>query len=573
VEEHFWGVNGLRPYNEEYFYEAQDSVVKNGNYKGVSWWWKEIDVPKNFAAGKAILRIRGARLRAEVYWNRRLVGYNTITETAFNCDVTNALEPGEKNLLAIRITNPGGRLDWLDTQVMDWGTTSQRFHKSHGFGALDRGITLTFHDPVYCSDLWILNTPKPTTITANGLLVNTTDTNITGTLTISIIDPAKNNTSKMVIRQDVEMTPHSELPFKIPVILASAELWTPDSPKLYTARAEFKSGSWKDNREVKFGFRWFTADGVGKDAVLRLNGQRIRLTSAISWGFWGKNGIFPSKELAEREVKAAKKFGMNCIQFHRNVGKTEVLDLQDQLGLCRYMEPGGGQTALGEKYSLYATSPADQIDPSGRGGEPSTYAEKYMEEKIIRMIRDHRSHPSLLLWCVQNEVHPDLHNPRIFYLLRRMHNEDPSRIIVLKSGFPSGTPSVNQAWMMPYDTTIYFDKGDAYSGWWDDHTVGGPGVWLDEMYKGPADFTHRSENTKEIVMWGEMLGAAVPDNHDMIVRQLKGTKSTSYDLADHEAILDAYNKFIDRWGFRTAFSTAGKLFDEIGKKSYDSGAA
>jgi hypothetical protein len=508
-------------------------------------------------------------LRAEVYWNHQLVGYNIITEVSFTCDITNAIRPGGKNQLAIRITNPGGRLDWLDTQLMTWGNTNQKFHKSHGFGALDRGITLTFHDPVYCRDIWILNTPKPSTVTLNGVLVNTSDTKIKDTLHISILIPEKNNQAGIVVRNEIEIDPHSEKNFSVPVILVSAGTWSPESPKLYVAKAEFKSGSWKDTHEVKFGFRWFTADGVGKDAVLRLNGNRKRLTSAISWGFWGKNGLFPSRELAEREVKAAKALGMNCIQFHRNAGKTEVLDLQDQLGLARYMEPGGGQTALGEKYSLYATSPTDQIDPSGKGGAPSTFAEKYMEEKIIRMIRDHRSHPSLLLWCVQNEVHPDLHNPRVFYLLRRMHEEDPSRIIVLKSGFPSGNPSVNQAWMMPYDTTIYYDKGDAYSGWWDDHTVGGPGVWLDEMYKGPTDFTHRSENVREIVMWGEMLGAAVPDNHEKMVSELKKTKSTSYDLADHVAILDSYNKFINRWGFRKAFPTAGALFSEIGKKSYD----
>jgi len=569
VEEHFWGVNGLRPYKEEYFYEAQDTVVKNGNYLGVSWWWQDIDIPKNFTTGKTILHIRGARLRTEVYWNRQLVGYNTITEVAFTCDVTNALRPGETNHLAIRITNPGGRLDWLDTQLMTWGTTGQRFHKSHGFGGLDRGISLTLHDPVYCSDLWVLNTPQQSTITANGIIVNTSNSNIRGTLTISLIDPDIGGKICMYTRQEIDIAPNAEKNFRASVSLPSANLWSPEAPKLYTLRAEITAASSKDTREVKFGFRWFTAEGIGSNAVLRLNGQRIRLVSAISWGFWGKNGIFPTPALAEREVKAAKAFGMNCIQFHRNVGKTEVLDLQDKIGLCRYMEPGGGQTALGEKYSLYATSPADQVDASGRGGEPSTFAEKYMEHKIIRMIRDHRSHPSLLLWCVQNEVHPDLHNPRIFYLLRRMHNEDPSRIIVLKSGFPSGTPSVNQAWMLPYDTTIYYDRGDGYSGWWDDHTVGGPGVWRDEMYKGPDDFTHRSENIKEIVMWGEMLGAAVPDNHEKIVRELKESNSASYDLADHEAILESYNKFLDRWGFRAAFPTTGALFNEIGNKSYD----
>ncbi len=47
----------------------------------------------------------------------------------------------------------------------------------------------------------------------------------------------------------------------------------------------------------------------------------------------------------------------------------EVLNAQDRYGLLRYMEPGGGQTAFGEEFTLYANSPSDSIDTSGKGGE------------------------------------------------------------------------------------------------------------------------------------------------------------------------------------------------------------
>ncbi|HTY60061.1 MAG TPA: malectin domain-containing carbohydrate-binding protein, partial [Bacteroidota bacterium] len=308
--------------------------------------------------------------------------------------------------------------------------------------------------------------------------------------------------------------------------------------------------------------------GIGRNAELRLNGLRIRLLSAISWGFWGMNGLWPTPALAEREVRDAKAFGMNCIQFHRNVGKPEVLDAQDRLGLLRYMEPGGGQTALGEKFSLYAPSPSGPVDDSGSGGEAGTFAERYMEEKIVRMVRDERSHPSLIMYSLQNEIHPDLRNPRIFHMLRLVHREDPSRIVVLKSGFPENNP-VNQAWMMPYDDSVYCDRGNGYSGWWDAHTVGGPGVWKDEMYRSPRDFTHRSTNGKEIVVWGEMLGSASPDNHAAIVREIGSHGGSSYDLADHREILASYDRFIDRWNFRRAFPSAESLFTSVGDRAYD----
>ena len=37
-----------------------------------------------------------------------------------------------------------------------------------------------------------------------------------------------------------------------------------------------------------------------------------------------------------------------------------------------------------------------------------------------------------------------------------MHEEDQSRLLVLKSGIPT----INQAWMQPYEETIHHDRGD-----------------------------------------------------------------------------------------------------------------
>ncbi|MFZ0391301.1 MAG: malectin domain-containing carbohydrate-binding protein, partial [Calditrichia bacterium] len=569
VEEHYWGEFGFRPYHNAYYFEREDEQVKNGNYLGVSWWWRNIDVPQDFAGKKVLLHVRGARQRAEVYLNQKLVGYHLIGETAFECDVSAAIRPGETNLLAIRITNPGGRLDWADTHLMKWG--NYEFHASHGFGGLDRALFLTAHDPVYLEDAWVLNTPNPVTIRSTALLANDYAEPVNGRLLLQVLPQNGSGPTLAEKEFPFQMEANGFLQIEEEMSVPEAQLWNPDHPQLYRLRFSVQAGNrklnkiWQDEKYVTFGFRWFEADGIGKEAVLRLNGQRIRLISAISWGFWGYNGLWPRPDLAEKEVRAAKAFGMNTIQFHRNIGKAEVLDAQDHLGLLRFMEPGGGQTAFGTGFSMYAPSPQEKIDISGIGARPQTFAEKYMEEKIIRMIRDHRSHPSLLMYNIQNEIHPDLRNPRIFHVLHRMHEEDPSRIITLKSGIPPR----NQVWYQPYDDSLYYDHGDGYSGWWDQHTVGGPGVWQDQMYQNPQDFTHRSVNDSEIVAWGEMLGAAVPDRHQQMIRTIQENGGNSYDLKDHQEIVAAYEKFLDKWNFRQAFPQPDSLFADIAGKSYD----
>jgi len=123
VEEHLWGKFGERPYTaDEYRYAETDPVPQNGAYRGVSWWYRSIDIPVAARGKRVMLHIRGARMRAEIYLNEKLVGYSIMSELPIDCDLTGAMQPGQPNRLAIRITNPGGRYDWRDstTIFMDW---------------------------------------------------------------------------------------------------------------------------------------------------------------------------------------------------------------------------------------------------------------------------------------------------------------------------------------------------------------------------------------------------------------------------------------------------------------------
>ena len=80
------------------------------------------------------------------------------------------------------------------------------------------------------------------------------------------------------------------------------------------------------------------------------------------------------------------------------------------------------------------------------------------------------------------------------------------------------------------------------------------------------------DNQKEIVVWGEMATGASPDDHAAIVNWYKTHHQTGYDLAAHETILAAYEKFLDDHQFRAAFPTAETLFRQAGAKHYFSAA-
>ena len=103
-----------------------------------------------------------------------------------------------------------------------------------------------------------------------------------------------------------------------------------------------------DTRTIAFGFRSFAPEGLGTNALFRLNGRRMKIYTAISWGYWGINGMWPTPELAVKEVTQAKKLNLTCLNFHRNLAKEDVLRAHDRLGLLRYMEPGAGKMAIGQ---------------------------------------------------------------------------------------------------------------------------------------------------------------------------------------------------------------------------------
>jgi hypothetical protein len=544
VEQHYWGQMGLRPYKtDEYFFAWDDPEVRCGAYYGVSWWWTRLKIPSSFAGKKLLLRIRGARQRAEVYLNEKLIGYDIIDQTAFTCDATVAARPGEENILAIRITNPGGRFDWPDGHTTVWN--NGRFQRSHGFGGLDRGMVLEAHDHVYISDLWAFNTPSVRTVHAHAELHNDLTHDVAGQLRFTVADAQRTPIAHHEMA--VKIPPGAGHVYRALIECPDAKLWEIDEPNLYRLHAQFQAAvpALADHRNVTFGFRWFEADGIGSNAMLKLNGCRIRLYTAISWGFWGFNGLWPQSELAEKEVRAAKALNMNCLNFHRQIGREEVLCQQDQLGLLRYMEVGGGEQ--------FASRPADG------------FVARYMSEKLLRMFRQFRSHPSLVMYCVQNEWSPNLKNPAILAMLKRLHAEDPSRIVTLKDG----VVPADEAWYRAGGWKLHYDHGNGFSGWWCQHTAGGgAGSWEDRYYCAPDDFMYRSDQRKQIVEWGEVGGSAVADNHALMVQQIKATGGKSYDLMDHQQILAAYEHFLDRWNFRGAFPTTAALFEALGERCY-----
>lgn len=532
------------------------------HYQGVSWWYRNFSPPPLRPGEHLMFSFPGGRLRVEVYVNGQLVGYNLIGETPMTVDATTALKPGDSNVLAVRVTNPGGNYDWVDYESFHWG--KYEFPLSHGFGGLNGGVTMAVQGPVAVTDLAVLNHPDPKTVTISAE-VTSTDSAYNGPVALNI---SRNGKEVWSGTATVHVPANGTATVSIDAKVDNAELWDIGHPVLYLASAKIASTDHSD-RSTVFGFRWFTAEGIGDHAKLTLNGRRVVIRSSISWGFWAPNGMFPDQAAADREVAAVHAIGLNAIQNHRHMPKPVVLDAFDRAGIFRYCEPGAGCFSF-----THGTPPQSPpfdpktIDTSGKGGDDGlTFYNRYERAKILAMVRAYRSHPSVLLWTIQNEMTPDLTNPKLYQMFRLMHAIDPSRIIIAKSGIEPD----HQALMLPYSDDILHDDGSNshFSGWWDHHNaVDSQGVYQDEYYKSPTEFKYRIDDPKEIVAWGEMATSASPDDSSAIAKWYQDNDRPGYNRADAEAKAAAYEKFIDTYGFRTAFPTASALFKQAGNKHF-----
>jgi hypothetical protein len=557
VEEYYFGKAPARTASST---RPSDIVAAEGNYLGVSWWYRPFTPPALGPGERLIFYFPAGRLRSEVYVNGKLVGYSIISEAPFVADATDAINPDGRNLLAVRITNPGGRLDWIDFLSMSWGKYT--LPATHAFGGLAGGVEMQVRGPVSVTDLAVFNKPDPRSVRLRAEITSSGPA-YDGPINFAISRDGKAYYQRSEV---VHVPAGGTVTATTDVMVANCQLWDINQPNLYEASASLPSIAHSD-RSTTFGFRWLESKGLGADAKLYLNSRRIVPRSSISWGFWAPTGIFPDAAAAQREVAAVKALGLDSIQNHRHMPKAVVLDAFDRAGLLRYCEAGGGLFAY-QDAAADAPGPTIPTDTTGKGAQLD-FLNRYQLDKELAMIRAFRSHPCVSVWTIQNETSPDLNNPRIFYVLNKMREADPSRMILLKSGVTSD----NQVWTLPYSDQWLHDDGAGHAGWRDEHTaIDSPGVWLESMYKSPTDFKYRTENQKEIVVWGEMATGASPDDHAAMVDWYKTNRRSGYDLAAHETILAAYERFLDEYHFRSAFPDAQKLFGEAAAKHYFSAA-
>ncbi len=393
-------------------------MISESFYNSDFWYRNDFEVPASFRDEKMFLNLDGIDWKADVYVN----GHNTgRIEGAFKrgkFDVTDLIEPGKQNSLAVLI-HKNDNIGVVKEQTADspdknggvLGADNPTFHASIGWDWIPtiRGrnigiwndVFLTVSGNVTISDPFVkTNIPLPDT-TAADIEIEVTLVNHSPDVTTGVLS-GKYGTIEF--REEVTIDGNSEKVLKLDssnhpdLHIINPLLWWPNgygAQHLYNVELAFESGSGvSDLVTFKSGIREMAY--VVKNDILSIyiNGRRF-IGRGGNWGFPESNLRYRSREY---DVAVAYHADMNFTMIRNWVGQTgddEFYEACDRYGIMVWQD-------------FWLANPADGPDPDNPG---------MFMENAEDMVRRIRNHPSIAIYCGRNEGNPP---PVIDTALRKM---------------------------------------------------------------------------------------------------------------------------------------------------------
>jgi beta-galactosidase len=388
--------------NEE---QATEKTGRTGAlpFIGAAWYRKTFELP-GFALGKqALLTFDGAMSNAEVYVNGKKVGNRPYGYSYFYFDITEYLQAGKQNVVAVRLENQG---------------FSSRWYPGAG---LYRKVRLMVKDKVSFKH-WghFISTPF---IEQGAARVNI-KSQVQGEK-VTIKTTIRDGKGKIVAENTASQRFGDEIEQNIAV--SNPNLWSPETPTLYTAELKlFQGDVLKDVETIRFGIRKIR---YSAEKGFELNDKVTKFKGVCLHHDLGPIGTAVNMAALRRQLTILKDLGCNAIRSSHNMPSFEQLELCDEMG-----------------FLFMAESFDEWKKPKVQNGY-NLYFDEWAEKDVVNLVQATRNHPCIVMWSSGNEV-PDQWGSegvkRGKWLQDIFHREDPTRPVtvgmdqvkaVMESGF------------------------------------------------------------------------------------------------------------------------------------------
>jgi hypothetical protein len=385
-------------------------------FVGYGWYRKHFEVPSAWSGKPIHLEFDGVFQVAEVFVNGRRIGQHKGGYTGFTFDITEAVQRGD-NVVAVRVNNL-------------WNPQLAPRAGEHVFsGGIYRNVRLVVTAPLHVA--WygtFVTTPQVSaesgTVNVKTEVVNQSGAGKKATVITEVLDASGKTVAQMKSTQTVAANSTNVFD-QTSQPISKPKLWTPEQPNLYTVKTTvLDAGEPVDNFTSPLGFRWFKFTA---DQGVFLNGQHRYLKGAnvhqdhAGWGDAVADSGF------HRDLKMMKEAGFDFIRGSHYPHAPAFSQACDHQGLLFWSENClwglGGFRGDGDWFaSAYPTNSADEPE-----------FEASVKASLRDMIRTHRNHPSVIVWCMSNEpfFSPDAAMPKLRKFLTELvalsHELDSTR--------------------------------------------------------------------------------------------------------------------------------------------------
>ncbi len=364
--------------------------VDKAKYDRNFWYRTTFSVPAAFTKNKIWLNFKGINRKAEIYLNGAKIGGldGFMQRGAF--DITNLVNRKTENVVTVLVYWPRTPLanysspTYLSSAGWDW----MPYVPGLNMGITDRVSLsntgdLTIHDP------WVqakLPTNARADLSINVEVQNNSAGSREGYLK-GVITPGNIVFSKKVfLNADSKTTVRLGKPDFPQLTINSPKLWWPNGygePNLYTCKVSLQMGdSVSDEQNVTFGIKRYDYDTIGNVLHVGINGVKV----FVKGGDWGMSEYMlrcRGKEYDTR-VRLHKEMNFNMIRnWVGSVTDDEFYEACDKYGIM-----------IWDDFWLNA-NPNLPDDVNVFNGN------------VIEKIKRFRNHPSIAVWCADNEGWPE----------------------------------------------------------------------------------------------------------------------------------------------------------------------
>ena len=346
-------------------------------YQMICGYRKNLELGENLTGKRIFLQFDGAGHIATVFVNGQELTTHRCGYTAFRVDVTDAVNLGGENILAVKLdATENGSVPPFGF-VIDYLT----------YGGLYREVWLDIREESYIEDIYV-TTPALDQLRVQVTAANSEDCNYQ--LTLTTLDGKLLQESTYPASSD-------------PIVLycSNVKPWTCENPQRYllTVKLVGKDSRIFDTQSEKIGFRTaqFKTDGF------YLNGKKTFMRGLNRHQCWPYVGYAVPESLQREDARILKEeLGCNAVRTSHYPQSQYFIDECDRLGLLVFTEIPGWQHIGDGDWQNQAC------------------------ENVKEMVLQYRNHPSIILWGVRINESQD--NDALYRRTNAIaHELDPSR--------------------------------------------------------------------------------------------------------------------------------------------------